>query len=40
MGATVAEYDAAPCLTVDWDLEMLAIEQRIERERRRQEQQQ
>jgi hypothetical protein len=31
MGITVAEYDATPALTVDWDLQLREVEQRVEK---------
>jgi hypothetical protein len=31
MGVGVAEYDLTPALTVDWDLELLRVEQRVEK---------
>ena len=31
MGLTVAQYDATPALTVDWDLQLQAVEQRVEK---------
>lgn len=30
MRVTVAEYEATPALTVDWDLELRAVEQRVQ----------
>jgi len=31
MGITVEQYDATPALTVDWDLQLRAVEQRVEK---------
>jgi hypothetical protein len=31
MGVTVAEYEVTPALTIDWDLELRAVEQRVEK---------
>jgi hypothetical protein len=31
MGLSVAQYDTTPALTVDWDLELHAVEQRVEK---------
>jgi len=31
MGLSVAQYEDTPALTVDWDLELRAVEQRVEK---------